>query len=81
MTTIVLALKRNGDLYSVGATEDVEIVLITETERVRKLKVETMDLKGMESQDLQAATCDHLSYELQTGRLDLVELNNALRLE
>lgn len=81
MIQVVCILNKDGDLALMGATEDVEIVLVTEVERVRKLRLENIALSEMTPQDLQAAVCDHLSHELQTGRLDLVQLNNALRLE
>lgn len=81
MTTIVLALKSNGDLYAVGATEDTEIVLVTEEHPARALRVENIELREIPLEELHATTCDHLSMELQAGRLNLVKLNQALRLE
>lgn len=81
MTTMALALDLDGNLSLLGATDDVHIVLLKDADRRAPIRLECIDLKSEPLEQLHASVCDDLCREIQTGRLDLSKLNDALGME
>ena len=77
MTKVIVISWPDGRIEAMCAGENVDLVVLS-IDGGGPIKVANEEMEGMPQNVLFETVCDHLSPEIQDGRLDLVKLNNAL---